>query len=563
MAPRLLLRITVPSLIAYFFLSLSATGQEFLSNPSVAQPGSTEDRVENFEDVVFPITTVKIAPSLKVDFAGKLDPRIGESVLFGTGFCLDVPCRFIATNYHVAAKTRVRKIKGQKLIQRYLATGPDDKGATMNVIPNVGELPFVVGRDLAIFELRNPVPKHHGLSFDFDDLEIGQEVDIYGYPVVGINPFRKLVRFPGTFKGGTTSGLLAFDYKLSDGNQALAGGASGSIVVDRKTGKIVGILCGVSGATALAVPVQTLAAFVSKVQPFLAQKIFPTANLASPVGADIYPKFEPLADFNPKFEPVHSGVLQRRPEEPHDVVILRERAQHLADSMRNFLAVQSYAWGSGEEEPKAEAEYEVRVIGGDQRFRRLPDGKKELKEVATPPLNDWVLAGDEWSTLPEMVGKEYRLKIHQAKESFVNGHAVKVFQFRSSAEDDLCPFHPQTDFGFFKVGKTVAVGCYGEAWTDENMNITRISENLDLSDKLREYLGYKSFRVVLTYNWIKIAEEASQLAPLTIFTEAFDGKKTVWCRGIFTNYRMFASHSTVMPNWRPAEQEANPVALAH
>lgn len=46
---------------------------------------------------------------------------------------------------------------------------------------------------------------------------------------------------------------------------------------------------------------------------------------------------------------------------------------------------------------------------------------------------------------------------------------------------------------------------------DENLNILRISENLDLSGRLRDYRGYKSFRVVLTYGWIKIAEEPSRL----------------------------------------------------
>ncbi len=559
----MLLRFVVPSLIACSCLSLAVEAQEFFSNTPTIQPGSTGDRIRDFEEVVFPITSVKITSSLKVGFTGMVSPKINENILFGTGFCLDIACRFIATNYHVAVVMRTRKIQKQKIVQRYFATGPQDKGATLNAIPRGGDLPYAVGRDLAVYELRYPVPRRHGLAFSLDELEVGQEVDIYGYPLVGINPFRKLLRFPAVFKGKTTSGLLAFDYRLSDHNRALAGGASGSIVVDRKTGKIVGVLCGISGATALAVPAKTLADFVSKVQPFLAQKIFPEANQVSPVGEDIYAKFGPRPDFNPKFEPVHSGILQRRPEEPHDVVILREKAQRLAENMRNLIAVQSYAWGSGDKEPKAEAEYEVRVIDGDQRFRRHPDGKKELKEVPAPPLNDWVLAGDQWSTLPEMVGREYWLKIHQADNSFVNGSSVKVFQYRSSIEDNLCPFHPQTDFGFFKVGKTVAVGCYGEVWTDENMNIIRISENLDLSDKLRDYQGYKDFRVVLTYGWIKIAEELSQLVPLTIFTEAFDGKRTVWCRGTFTNYRMFGSHSTVMPNWQPAEKDAAPVGLAH
>src|ERR1051325_8237863 len=559
----MLLRIAIASLIACSCFSVPVAAQGIFPNASAILPDSTAEQVRDFGEVVFPITTVKITPSLKVGFAGELDPKISEAVSFGTGFCLDATCRFVATNYHVAAKTRVRKIKGQKIMQRYFATGPEDKGAALNIIPHQGELAFAVGRDLAVFELRYSVPKHHGVAFSLDELEAGKEVDIYGYPLLGINPFRKLLRFPATFKGKTTSGLLAFDYSLSDNNRALGGGASGSIVVDRRTGKIVGVLCGTSGATAVAVPVATLVDFVSKVQPFLARRIFPDASSISPEGADIYARSEPQPDIKPKFEPFHFGALEHRPEEPHEVTELREKAQHLADSMRNFIAVQSYAWGSEAKEPRVEAEYEVRVIDGEQSFRKYPGGKKQLKEVPDPPLNNWVLADDQWSSLPKMVGNEYRLKIHQAENSFANGRLVKVFQYRSSVEDNLCPFYPQTDFGFFKAGKTVAVGCYGEVWTDENLNILRISENLDLSGRLRDYRGYKSFRVVLTYGWIKIAEEPSRLVPLTIFTEALDGKKTVWCRGIFTNYRMFGSHSTVMPTWQPVEQDAEQAAPDH
>ncbi len=82
----------------------------------------------------------------------------------------------------------------------------------------MGMLPFAKKRDLAIFELQRPLPHHHhGLTFSLDELQVGQEVDIYGYTKGMINPIRKLTRFPATFKAPTTSGLLAFDYQLSAG----------------------------------------------------------------------------------------------------------------------------------------------------------------------------------------------------------------------------------------------------------------------------------------------------------------------------------------------------------
>src|SRR5258708_36663099 len=176
-------------------------------------------------------------------------------------------------------------------MQRYFATCPHDEGATANVLPNGDVLPYVQKRDLAIFELRRSLPHHHGLTFSLDELEVGQEVDIYGYPKGIINPTRKLTRFPATFKAPTTSGLLAFDYQLSADQPIRIRGASGGIVVDRKTEKIIGILSETNEATALAVPIQTLVDFVSKVQPFLAQRKFPTPRGVSPVSADLYPKF--------------------------------------------------------------------------------------------------------------------------------------------------------------------------------------------------------------------------------------------------------------------------------
>lgn len=88
----------------------------------------------------------------------------------GTGFCLDPTCRFIPTNYHVAMMARPRKIRGEKVVQLYLATGPDHEGATANDGPSVSPLKYTLSRDLAIFELRHSLPHHHGVPFSLDGL---------------------------------------------------------------------------------------------------------------------------------------------------------------------------------------------------------------------------------------------------------------------------------------------------------------------------------------------------------------------------------------------------------
>src|SRR5208283_2307719 len=348
----MILHKVIPFLTVYSFLSQSAPAQEVSPNPLPLALPSAVARTQEFDKTVVPITELKF---LGYGIEGK----------FGTGFCLDSDCRFIGTNYHVAMMAQPRKIKGQKVIQRYLATGPNDEGATLNEGPYVGPMKYTFSRDLAIFELRHPMPHHHGVAFSLDDLEFGQEIDIYAYPKESINPFRSLMQFHGTFKGRTTAGLLAFDYSLS-ANKAIRPGASGGIVVDSKTQQIVGILNAIEingKAIAMAVPVQTLADFVGKVLPCLAQRIFPPTNGISPVSADLYPKFVP---------PHPVDTLQRRPEEPVQLKVLRSKAQLLADSMRNFIAVQTFAWGSGDKAPAAEAAYEVVVLDGYQRFREYP-----------------------------------------------------------------------------------------------------------------------------------------------------------------------------------------------
>jgi hypothetical protein len=517
----MILRKVIPFLIVCSCLSPSAPAQEVFPNPLPLAFTSTVAHAQDFSKSVVPITELKL---LGLGIEGK----------FGTGFCLDPECRFIGTNYHIAMMARPRKIKGEKVIQRYVATGPNDEGATVNDGPSVGPMKYTLSRDLAIFELRHSLAHHHGVAFSLDDLRVGQEIDIYSYPKESINPIRSLLQFHGTFKGQTTTGLLAFDYSLS-ADKAIRPGASGGIVVDSKTQQIVGILNGTASdgePIALAVPVQSLADFVSKVQPCLAQSIFPSTKGISPVSADLYPKFMPSP----------ADVLQHRSEEPAEVKALRSKAQLLADSIRNFIAVQTFAWGSGDKAPVAESAYEVRVLDGNQRFRKYPDGKKELKDLPLPPLNNAIGTGGEWSELPRMVGTELRLRIQQAPEVVVNRRRIKVFQYRADAEDGVCSFRSIFDFELFTIHKDVTVACYGEVWTDEEANILRMSEHLENSG------WWKHYQAVVTYGWLQRREETPRLIPLTISVQAERGKRVYWCRGRFVDYQVFSSRVKMAAN---------------
>jgi len=465
---------------------------------------------------------------------------VGVQGSFGTGFCLDRECRFIGTAYHVAVFVKPRKIKKQEVIQKQLATGPDDDGAAFVPVSSFDVMKYTASRDLAIFELRHPIPHHHGIGFSLENLERGQEVDIYAYPGNAVNPIRKLQRFHGVFKGETQIGLFAFEYRLSADNMVRPG-ASGGIVVDSKSQLIVGILNEVAmdgELVAYAVPVQSLADFVRKAQPWLAQTIFPTKEAISPVAQDFYPKFVESP----------TGKLEHRPEEPEEVKILRSRAQLLSDSMRNFIAVQTYEWGSGEKEPAAVAAYEVRVIDGNQRFREYPDGKKEHQSVPFPALNDVIVSGGEWSELPERVGKEFGLKIHQAADATVYDRRIKVFQYWAYPEDGVCKWKSVLDLGFLTVSKTVTVACYGEVWTDEGFNILRISEHDELPGK------WKDYRSAVNYGWLRRKGEPLRPIPVTISAQAEFKNNVYWCRGQFTDYRVFSSQVKILS---PATKSPN------
>src|SRR5260370_6938141 len=117
----------------------------------------------------------------------------------------------------------------------------DDEDATVNDTPYTSPLNYTLSRDLAVFELRHALPRHHGVAFSLDDLQVGQQVDISTYPKETIAPVRSLLQFHGAFKGQTTTGLLSFDYSLS-ADKTIHPGASGGIVVDAKNHHIVGIL---------------------------------------------------------------------------------------------------------------------------------------------------------------------------------------------------------------------------------------------------------------------------------------------------------------------------------
>src|SRR5438046_7139995 len=113
----------IPILIVYTCLPSSA--------PAQTGPPSTVERTQDFSEIVVPIASVKmLIPSVGIGITGKLGPTLGMEAKLGTGFCLDAECRFIVTNYHVAAIARPHRISRNNIIQRYPQPAAHDAGGT-------------------------------------------------------------------------------------------------------------------------------------------------------------------------------------------------------------------------------------------------------------------------------------------------------------------------------------------------------------------------------------------------------------------------------------------------
>jgi Trypsin-like peptidase domain len=460
-----------------------------------------------------------VVPITKLSFYGPLG-----KIDFGSGFCLDPECRFIVTNNHVVKGMGKRfSIQHEPVVNSWLDSGPGDEGAT-----KLGYDPL---HDLAIVEVWHGLSKKgfHGANYDTapaEDLAIGQDVNIYSYPFES-NPKRKLLHFKGKYVGVHQDGLLVFSYEADP--QHIRGGASGGIVIDSQ-GRVIAVLSEGSIDTdepmVLGVPVEVLSAFVNKIQPYLAERLFPQSVFIPPVQPDFYPTWVP--------ERASAQDLQRRSPEPPEVHMLRERAQDLVDNMRSLIAVQSYEWGNGNiaSDPQAIASYEVSQIDGRQRYREYPDGKRETESVPWPSPARSINPGNAWSFTPKMVAKEYDLNIRRVPDVDWSGQKLRVFQFFGAKEDAVCNFDDQDDYVFFVVHHFGTYDCYGEVWTDREENIIRFSEGFHMPNR------WGDFRVEITFRWIEINGSRS-LVPATISSESQEKSHVYWCRGLFTNYRQF------------------------
>ena len=233
--------------------------------------------------------------------------------------------------------------------------------------------------------------------------------------------------------------------------------------------------------------------------------------------------------------------LPRRPVEPPPIAGLREKAQVLAEGMRDFIAVQTFIWGKGNQRPIAAAAYEVQVRDGTQKLREYPDGKKWRSSNPWPEAAVSAISpGDVWSSLPLFIGTHVGVKIHEAGGIEFEGRRVRTFQYIGSDEDNPCVVSNVYDFGLFSFEVPHTYTAYGEVWTDESLNFMRMSLHC-------EKHGRHEWEGVMNFGWFTRPEVEPRLVPVTVVSWSPNRNKGLWCRSQFVDYHEFYTRGQILP----------------
>ncbi len=454
---------------------------------------------------------------------------------FGTAACLDAKCRYLLTNAHVAMLASPYAIRGDPVVQKLLATGPDDDGAVLEP-EGVETITLTPVRDLAIYELVRPMKGFEGMPFSLEPLTDGEEVEIIAFPgrTIGMEDFyRKLTVWKATYFADNVNGCLLFKYEASDRGGKIRPGSSGGIVV--RNGAVVGILRGASDFMAEAVPISSLEKFLAKVNPYLHAQLFPHVAVVEPVSLDAFPPWTT--------PPSTPGVLERRSAEPDGVQRVREKAQVLYDSMKYLVVRQFVSWSENGRTPKMEAAYGLRVSDGVEVYT---DGKHEYTgDLPFPEVKGWIEPGQLWLNAPRYANNDLSLRIrHAGLLTTPNNRPIDVYQWQAPGpESKFCEFDEVSLFPFFRHETVSDVGCHGEIWISTEGDIVRISEAYDRP--LRKWSHYES---IVVYGRVMLNGE-SHLVPTTISTRVqYGDSKMLYCDSIFSDYRLWGSRIRLVPS---------------
>jgi len=460
----------------------------------------------------------------------------GVELKYGTGWCADAGCSLLVTCYHVAREVSPGKIGGAKVLQVDVASGPDDDGAVLIMTTSGGWLRYNPLNDVALISLSQPLlPGTPTPSFYTGHLVPGQELVVHGFP-----------------SGGKQEAVAAKLLSVGDGLLELslatetAAGLSGSAVTD-KQGRIVGMLSSVTDGRAFAVPLWSIADALRKFRPALHSQLFPDGPrkppefqgsmvisrelLAALSGASPEPAL-PLASLEdglgqafPELVPHPTRLLNTR-EEPVDILKLRRRAQRMFQQMANLRALQTLRLNT-EGNSELTWLHELYVDSHDLVFRAIDDGQL-MSALPLPRRRRAVLPGAEWRDLPRMVASEFKLRLEEVGTKDVGGKQLRVFRYQASVEDRVCWAFFRTTEVFWSHDRHFPVACRGEVWTDAELNLLRISQELEVS---AGKVPMQLFQLAVLYGWL-----GGDLVPVEMAVRGTIAGHTCRADAHFSNY---------------------------
>ena len=455
---------------------------------------------------------------------------------FGTAWCLDAGCSLWTTNYHVAKVVAPTKIWGAKIVGLYLATGPEDNDAVWLPTTYGQWLRFNPLRDVALLALARPLaPATPAPVFATDKLTPGEEALVYAHPG------GKRVALPLRFMQ-VTGGLLEFSMSYK-----AAGGLSGGMVTDKR-GQILGMMSGIVEDHALVVPVWSIADALRRFLPELYAKLFPA-------GVETPPEFHGSSSLSPELKAALGGLspapilsaayleeglgepfaeLPPRPmsltssrDEPTEIGELRRRARAMWAGIANLAALETLRFKAANQRQELVWMHELSVVSDRLVFRSIDDGQQSDKIEF--PRRRAVIPGAEWRELPRMVGGEPKLRFEEVGMRAVEGHRFRIFRYQAAAEDGVC-------FIRYRQGNVLSahddhfqVACRGEVWTDSELNIVRITQELEIPK------GKTAMRVLqlsMLYGWFD-----RELVPVDMLVRATIAGRPCTAQAHFSNYR--------------------------
>lgn len=213
----------------------------------------------------------------------------------------------------------------------------------------------------------------------------------------------------------------------------------------------------------------------------------------------------------PRF--VSNSSAHVRAVEPYNVQVLRINAQSMVESINDLIAVGTQR-STGGNTPEVTAQYQLRMVAGNQTWTM--DGK-EMDQLPCPKGNGYGI-GSDWSEFPNLLGNNLKLSIQQVDDLHLQGWgSVKVFRYEATAEDKVEQIKYCTNYGLgIHTEKIISVPVRGEVWTDDALNILRITQELLAPPSM----GWIDLRDSVLYGWLESPTGERRLVPTNIISRA-------------------------------------------